>query len=101
KLEVGALAELDLANAEAQAAQNRAAIIAAKSSLGTQERKIKLYLTEEISQWADVNIVPVGNLVAIPQNFNRQESWRIALEKNPVYQLAKLDADRAGIQLKY
>ena len=101
KLEVGAMAELDLANAEAQAAENRAAIIAAKSALGTQERKIKLYLTEEISQWADINIEPLGNLTAVRQSFNRQESWRKALEKNPAYQLGKLDVERAGIQVKY
>lgn len=101
KLEVGSIAELDLASAEAQAAQNRAAIIAAKSELGTQERKLKLYITDEITQWADISIDPQGTLAAVPQDFNRQESWRKAIAQNPLYALAKLDVDRAGIQLKY
>jgi outer membrane protein TolC len=101
KLEVGALAELDLASAEAQAAQNRAAIIAASSLLGTQERALKLYITDQISQWADVTVVPSGSLTAVPQDFNRQNSWSKALAERPEYQQAKLDAERAGILLKY
>ena len=101
KLEVGALAELDLASAEAQAAQNRAAIIAAKSVLGTQERKLKLYLTDDIAKWADIMIVPAQPLTAPKQQFDRQNSWRTALAQRPDYQEAKLDAEQAGIQLKY
>jgi len=101
KLEVGALAELDLAAAEAQAAQNRAAIIAAKSQLGTQERRLKLYITDDIAKWADITIIPSEPLTATRQEFNRQNSWRKALAQRPDYQQAKLDAEQQGIQLKY
>jgi len=101
KLQVGALAELDLASAEAQAAQDRAHIIQAKSVLGTQERKLKLYITDHIDKWADIGIVPTGTLTAPKRQFNRQNSWRKALESRPDYQQAKLDAEQAGIQLKY
>jgi outer membrane protein len=101
KLEVGALAELDLASAEAQAAHDRAAIIATKSAMGTQERKLKLFITDQIAKWADIGILPSGILTAPKKEFNRQNSWRKALETRPDYQQAKLDAERAGIQLKY
>jgi len=101
KLEVGAMAELELAAAEAQAAQNRAAIIAARSLLGTQERVLKLYITDQFTQWADVSVVPTGELLAVKHDFNRQESWRKALAQRPEYQQAKLDAERQGIQLKF
>jgi outer membrane protein len=101
KLQVGALAELDLASAEAQAAQDRAHIIQAKSTLGTQERKLKLFITDQIAKWADVSILPTGTLTAPKREFNRQTSWRKALESRPDYQQAKLDAEQAGIQLKY
>lgn len=101
KLEVGSLAELDLASAEAQAAQNRAAIITAESQLGTQERVLKLYITEDITKWADVTPIPTGNLTAVRQDFNRQHSWARALADRPEYLQAKLDAEKAGIQLKF
>ena len=101
KLEVGAMAELDLASAEAQAAHDRAAIIATKSALGTQERVLKTYITDQIAKWADISIEPTGTLTAPKREFNRQNSWRKALESRPDYQQAKLDAEQAGIQLKY
>ena len=101
KLEVGAMAELDLASAEAQAAHDRAAIIATKSALGTQERKLKLFITDQIAKWADISIEPTGTLTAPKKEFSRQNSWRKALETRPDYQQAKLNAEQAGIQLKY
>jgi len=69
--------------------------------VGTQERVIKTYITDQISKWADINIVPTGTLTAPKRQFNRQGSWRKALESRPDYQQAKLDAEQAGIQLKY
>lgn len=101
KLEVGAMAELDLASAEAQAAHDRAAIINAKSFLGTQERVLKRFITDQIAKWADVGIVPSGTLTAPKQQFDRQSSWKKALESRPDYQQAKLNVEQAGIQLKY
>ena len=101
KLEVGAMAELELAAAEAQAAQDRAAIITASSTAGTQERLLKHYITDDIVKWADIGIVPSGTLTAPKRNFDRQSSWRKGLELRPDYQQAKLDAEQAGIQLKY
>jgi outer membrane protein TolC len=101
KLEVGAAAELELAQAEAQAAQDQAAIISAQSTVGTQERVLKLYITDQIAKWADIGILPTGTLTAPKRDFNRQNSWRKALESRPDYQQAKLNAEQAGIQLKY
>lgn len=101
KLEIGALAPLDLASAEAQAAQNRAAIISAMSQLGTQERTVKQLITDQYSKWADVELKPVGTLVAPKMAFNRQDSWARALTQRPEYLQAKLDAEKDGIQLKY
>jgi outer membrane protein TolC len=101
KLELGALAELDLAQARAQAAQNQAAIITAESQLGTQERVLKLYLTEDITKWADVSPVPTEKLTAERQAFDRQNSWKKALSQRPEYLQAKLDVERQGIQLKF
>src|SRR6185437_11015382 len=58
RLEVGALAPLDLQSAEAQAASSRAAVIAAKSQLGTQERAVKGLITDQFSAWADLELEP-------------------------------------------
>jgi outer membrane protein TolC len=101
KLEVGTLAPLDLQSAEAQAASSRAAVILARSQLGTQERVVKQLITEEYVSWASLELVPTGTLTAQPPIVNLQDSWSKGLAQRPEMLQAKLDVERAGIQLKY
>ena len=101
KLEVGTLAPLDLQSAEAQAASSRAAVILAQSQLGTQERALKGLITEEYSKWASLELVPSGTLTAQPPIVNLQDSWSKGLTQRPEMVQAKLDVERAGIQLKF
>ncbi len=102
KLEVGTLAPLDLQSAEAQAASSRAAVIAAKSQLDTQERLVKSMITDQYSTlWATTGLSPSGDLTAPTPILNLQDSWSKALSQRPELLQAKLDVERAGIQLKY
>jgi len=101
RLEVGALAPLDLQSAEAQAASSRAAVIAARSQLGTQERVVKALISDEYNQWASLTLEPVGTLNAPVPVVNLQDSWSKGLTQRPDLLQAKLDVERQGIQLKY
>jgi outer membrane protein TolC len=102
RLEVGALAPLDLQSAEAQAASTRAAVFAAKSQLDTQERLVKSLITDRyLDEWASVPIEPAEKLTAIPPVVNLRDSWSKGLAQRPELQQAKLDVERIGIQLKY
>jgi outer membrane protein TolC len=101
RVEVGALAPLDEKQAEAQAATTQSALITAKSALAVQEHLIKQEITDKYSEWADVRLTPSGTLEAPARNFNRQDSWGKGLTLRPELLQAKLDLDRAGIQLKY
>lgn len=101
KLEVGTLAPLDLQSAEAQAATSRAAVIAAQAQLGTQERVVKLLITDEYATWASLELVPTGTLTAQPPIVNLQDSWSKGLVQRPDIIQAKLNVEQAGIQLKY
>lgn len=102
RLEVGALAPLDLQSAEAQAASSRAAVIAANSQLGTQERLVKSMVTDAYSSdWANITLEPIGKLTAPAPVLNLQDSWSKGLTQRPEILQAKLDVERQGIQLKY
>jgi outer membrane protein TolC len=101
KLEVGTLAPLDLQSAEAQAATSRAAVIKARADLGTQERVVKLLITDEYTAWASLELIPAGTLTAQPPIVNLQDSWSKGLTQRPELVQSKLDVERAGIQLKY
>lgn len=102
RLEVGALAPLDLQSAEAQAASSRAAVIAARSQLGTQERLLKTFITDAYaSEWANVTIEPSAKLASPAPVVNLQDSWTKGLADRPELAQAKLDLQRQGIVLKY
>jgi len=102
RLEVGALAPLDLQSAEAQAASSRAAVIAARSQLGTQERLVKSLITDQYRQdWANTTLEPQGTLTAQTPVVNLQDSWSRGLSQRPELLQAKLDVERQGIVLKY
>lgn len=102
RLEVGALAPLDLQSAEAQAASSRAAVISANSQMGTQERLLKSLITDTYSRdWANVTIEPSAKLVAPAPVINLQDSWTKGLAERPELAQGKLDVERLGIQLKY
>jgi outer membrane protein TolC len=101
KLEVGTLAPLDLQSAEAQAASSRAAVIAAQSQLGTQERAVKQLITDRYLQWANLIIVPTGKLTSPHPVVNLQDSWSKGLSLRPEIVQDRLDVEKAGIQLKY
>jgi outer membrane protein TolC len=102
RLEVGALAPLDLQSAEAQAASTRAAVIAAKSQLGTQERLVKSLITDRYrDHWATVTLEPAASLTAPVPVVNLQDSWNKGLSLRPELTQAKLDVEKQGIQLKY
>jgi len=102
RLEVGALAPLDLQSAEAQAASSRAAVFAAQSQLDTQERLVKSLITDRyLDEWVNVQIEPAQKLTAVPPVVNLRDSWSKGLTQRPELQQAKLDIEKVGIQLKY
>ena len=80
KVEVGAMAPLEAQQAEAQAAATRATLLKVQSDANTLQRVLKSLLTDNYTNdWLNVLIKPKDKLVAIPQEFNLQDSWRKAL----------------------
>jgi len=101
KVEVGALAPLDEKQAESQAATSEAALIAARSALAVQEHRVKQLITDSYREWSDAAIVPTETLGAARYFFDLQDSWGKGLRLRPELLQAKLDLEKAGIQLKY
>jgi outer membrane protein TolC len=101
RVDVGALAPLDLESAKAQAKTSEADLSAARSTLAVQEHTIKQFITGQYSQWAATGIEPSGTLNTNREFFNLQDSWSKALSQRPELLQAKLDLEKAGIQLKY
>jgi HAE1 family hydrophobic/amphiphilic exporter-1 len=58
-------------------------------------------ITEEFSSWEDLELEPTEGLTAYRPILSLQDSWRKGLADRPELVQAKLDVERAGIQLKY
>ena len=101
RVQVGSLAPLDVQQDEAQVAQSRASLIAAQNTLSINQNTLKNLITDNYSQWHDVDIEPTVALDATRQLFDVQDSWSKGMVSRPDLQQAKLNLEQQGIQLKY
>lgn len=101
RVEVGAMAPLDEKQAEAQAAASRADLIAVQATLQTQQRILKGLLSDDYEDWKSVRIQPTESLVAVPQHFDLQESWRRGMEQRPDLLKARLEVVKQERVVKY
>jgi HAE1 family hydrophobic/amphiphilic exporter-1 len=101
RVQIGTLAVLSVQQDESQAAQSKANLIAAQSTLDTDQNALKNLLTDNYSQWHDTDIQPAETLIAPPRTFDLQDSWTKGMAKRPDLLQAKLNVEQQGIQLKY
>jgi len=101
RVEVGTMAPLDERQAEAQAAASRADLLQSQQVLAAAENALKRLITERFSEAQPVELIPSDNLTAPSQLFDLQLSWSRGLTQRPDLLQAKLDVERAGVELKY
>jgi outer membrane protein TolC len=100
RVEVGQLAPLDEKQAESQVAARNADLIAAQRGFSLQENALKRLITDHYSEWHAVQLIAAENLVAVPEVFDLQESWRNGLTLRPDLLQARLDVQRGNINLR-
>jgi len=101
RVQIGTLAILSVQQDESQVAQSKANLIAAQSTLDTDQNALKNLLTDDYSQWHDTDIQPAETLMATLQMFDLQGSWTKGMTERPDLLQAKLNIEQQGIQLKY
>jgi len=101
KVEVGALAPLDEKQAQSQVASSEADLLAALGTQDTQRRVLKNLLSDDYSKWEDVIPEPTETLLAVPQSFNKQESWERGLSLRPDLLQAKLSLEKQGYVVRF
>ncbi len=101
RVEVGAMAPLDEKQAESQAASSRADLLAAEGSEDTQQRVLKSLLSDQYHMWHSVHIEPTISLIAVPQTFDLQDSWKNGLAQRPDLLQQKLTVEQQVQIVKY
>ena len=101
RVEVGAMAPLDEKQAESLAAQSRSDLLGALGTEETQQRVLKVLLSDDYSKWENVSIQPTVALVAVPEKFNLQESWRKGLSMRPDFLEQKASLEQQGYRIRF
>jgi len=101
RVKVGALSNLDEKLAQAQVAQVRVALIAARNQVSLAENALKTLLGDDFISSAEVRLVPSDRLLPVPAVLDLQESWREGLARRADLCQLRLDVEKADIELKY
>jgi len=101
RVEVGTMAPLDERQAESQEAASRADLLQSQRVLAAAENALKRLMTERFSEVQPVELIPSDKLTAPSQLFDLKLSWSRGLSQRPDLLQAKLDVERAGVELKY
>jgi outer membrane protein len=100
RVQIGSMAPLDEKQAESQAASNEADLIAARQVFSARENSLKNLITDKYGEWYALAIEPTERLVAVPQSYNRQESWENGVTLRPDFNQAKQEAERQGLVVR-
>jgi outer membrane protein TolC len=101
RVNVGALAPLDQKQAESQAASAQSDLLTAQTAQTLQENVLKGLLAYRLGEWAGVTPVPSEQLIAVPEDPDVQECWRLGLEKRPDFLQAKVNVEKQHVTIKY
>jgi outer membrane protein TolC len=101
RVAIGALAPLDEKQAESQVASSRASLLSALGDRDTQQRRLKNLLSDDYAKWKEATVQAAETLVAVPERFDLQESWRKGLTLRPDLQQQKLSLERQGYLVRY
>jgi len=58
-------------------------------------------MTDEFQTWVDVTVEPSEGLIAVPQMFDRSDSWRNAIASRPDLVQLRLELEKQGIVVHY
>ncbi len=101
RMQIGTLAQLSVQQDESQVAQSQANLIAAQSTLDTDQNTLKNLITDDYARWHDTDIQPTETLAAPMQLFDLQDSWNKGMTERPDLLQARLNVEQQGIQLKF
>jgi len=83
KVAVGNLAEIEVKQAESQAATFLTDYIEAQRRVALAGNTLKNLVTDDYQSWLNFQIEPTEKLVAVPERLDLSESWASALAQRP------------------
>ncbi|MCC7373800.1 MAG: TolC family protein [Verrucomicrobiales bacterium] len=101
RVEVGAMAQLDERQAQAQMASAESDLIEAKRTVDQRENVLKLLLSDKYEDWHKVSIVPAEKLEALPEALDVESSWEEAFTLRPDLLSLSIEIEKGVLNLRY
>ena len=101
RVDVGDLPPLDSEQAATQLHNTLTASASARELLVARQNALKHLLSDDFSAWADVEIEPSDQLVALPAVANRSESFQKAMKNRPDLIEARLEVEKNNVLVKF
>ena len=101
KVELGSLIELDSKDAESQVASSKSSLIGLKQAYKTAANNLRRVLSDDFSQWQDVDFNLTDELTTIASLPSRADSWYKGLTLRPDLLQMKVDLENKDINIKY
>ena len=101
RVELGALAPLDVLDAQSQLALSKANLIAAQASVGDANNTLRGLINDDIVGWEKVLITPTESLAVVPEVFDKQLSWSRCISLRPDLAQIRANLESQKIQIKY
>lgn len=101
RIEAGTLTVLDERLAESRLATVAAAVAEAENAVHLAENELRLVLGAAWTNAADSRLSAADPLVAVPQQFNLQNSWQYGLAKRPDLAQLREEVAKANFDLRF
>jgi outer membrane protein len=101
KVQIGVSSPLEVTTAESGVASREEALILAERTIKDNENALKLLISQDVSEFHGVSLVPVDYPVVEMVETDVARSIRTALEMRPDYLISKLAVESQNIQVKF
>jgi outer membrane protein TolC len=101
KVKAGVLLPLDEKQAESEVSMRKADLLNAWHHVYTTENLLKNLMTEDVENWKNVRLIPTAPLIAVPRQFDLQESWRAGLSLRPDLAQLKTGVEINDLNIQY
>lgn len=101
KVQAGVMTTLDVSQSLSQLATAKAALLAARQVVVSDENALKALITDKYKEIYNVQLVPSEKLLALPEMFDLQESWQTAMKMRPDLLQAKVNVERLDVNRRF
>ena len=101
QIELGMVTSLEEKLAQSQEAAVQTDLVAARNAIGIASNNLRNLIGTEGSRWTQELLAPAENLIAVPQQIDRQSSWSTGLKRRPDLLQLAINVESADLTVRF